>query len=315
MNIQEILISDIKPDPDQPRKTFDDEALERLTQSIKDNGIEQPIIIRQNGKGYIIIDGERRWRAAKSAGLKDMPSIISTDDSILEKQLRSDCLKEGLNVDELDRAIYRYYEHFASTSRSKTGSGGQNDKNYSIIAQTIGKSIERVRKAIDRFKFKRDENEFVKQMEKKHNPDNKKYSKVNSTIAMTDKLKNKPEVRKAVIESILNDRTAKKYGIDSGIDNDKIRKKIDIIDKRNINNAKDAKAIMKNLQENDEPMKYLKNDPRYLFQKQYFEFNNYAQSFYDFDFESVKSNLKGELLKKFIDSSAKFLKYLKNLEE
>jgi ParB-like chromosome segregation protein Spo0J len=55
-----------------------------------------------------VVREKRRWRAAKDAGLKEIPCIISEKENILEQQLRSDCLKEGLTVDELDRAIYRY---------------------------------------------------------------------------------------------------------------------------------------------------------------------------------------------------------------
>jgi ParB/RepB/Spo0J family partition protein len=230
MNIQDIRLSDIQPDPDQPRKTFDSDALERLSQSIHDNGIEQPITVRPNGKGYIIIDGERRWRAAKTAGLKDIPSIISGDDSILEKQLRSDCLKEGLNVDELDRAIYRYWEKLATSckfsewlSKNRTNKTTADHSKHEYIAFEIGKSYERVRKAIDRFTFKRDNREFTNQIEQEHGKE--KYGKVNSTIAMTDKLKEKPEVRKAVVKEILSaDR-----GKDAVINNVKIKSAIDRI--------------------------------------------------------------------------------------
>lgn len=306
MEIKSISIKDIYRDENQPRKYFDPEAMERLQQSIKDNGVESPITVRKNGKGFIIVDGERRFKSAKEAGLKEMPCVITDKEDILEQQLRSDCLKEGLTVDELDRAIYRYYEIFFRDSSEKETRGG--NKGYGDIAKIIGKSDNRVSKAIDRFEFKRDNAEFTKEIEQKHNPENKRFGKVNSVISMTEKLKNKPEVRKAVVSKILNDRTAKKFGID----NDRYKRQIDTISKRKIDDPREAETVMTDLQLKKD--KFPKNDPRYLFQKQYFEFNKFADGFYDFDFESVKKTLQGELLKKFIDSSNKLLKYLKNLE-
>jgi len=312
MNLQSIKTSNIAPDPEQPRKYFDDEAQDRLRQSIKDNGIEHPILVRENGKGFVIIDGERRWRAAKEAGIKEMPCVVSAKDNTLEKQLRSDCLKEGLTVDELDKAIYRYYEHLRQTSLSQNPKNRGDNPYLSIIAIKIGKSTPRVSKAIDRFEFKRDNEEFVKKIEQKHNPEGKKkYGIIDSTIAMTDKLKSKPAVRRAVIDSILNDRTAKKYGVD----NESIKKQIDIISKRDIETASDAKAVMKDLQIKEDPEKYVKNSPSYQLMGQYFEFNKFADYFYSYDFESVKENISPDLLKKFIKSAESFLKYLKDMEE
>ena len=309
MKIESISIKDIYRDGNQPRKYFEPEAMERLSQSIKDNGIESPITVRKNGKGFVIVDGERRFNSAKEAGLKEMPCIITDKEDILEQQLRSDCLKEGLTEDELDRAIYKYYEHLPSICSVSLQVIKMNKSKYlSMIEKKIGKKITRINIAIDRFEFKCDEPEFTKEIQQKHNPLNKRYSKVNSVIAMTSKLKNKPEVRKAVVAKILNDRTAKKFGID----NDRYKNQIDTIVRREIDDPKEAEIVMTDLQLKKES--FPKNDPRILLQKQYFEFNKFADSFYNFEFESVKDNLQGELLKKFIDSSNKLLKYLKNLE-
>jgi ParB family chromosome partitioning protein len=306
MNIQEIRISDISPDPDQPRKMFDAEALERLTQSIKDNGVEQPIDVKKNGAGYIIIDGERRWRAAKAAGLKEIPSIISADKDILEKQLRSDCLKEGLTVDELDRAIYRYYEHAISeTSLGNNRKGlSKSDNAYcSFVAQKIGKSDVRVRKAIDRFEFKRDNQEFAKQIELKHGKD--KFGKVNSTIAMTDKLKDKPEIRKETISAILEDRKKEKHLLD----NEKIKEKVNEIAKR-ADSPKDVRPILEGLKTPD-----IKKDPRYVFSEIYFKFNSLKSEFEKYHFENFKEYVRGDCLEKFTRGVEKLLKQLNNLEK
>ena len=68
--ISYIKVSEIKPNPNQPRRNFDSKALDELTNSIKEKGVITPITIRQLDKGYEIIAGERRWRAAKKAKLK-----------------------------------------------------------------------------------------------------------------------------------------------------------------------------------------------------------------------------------------------------
>jgi len=77
LNVVSIPIDEIQPNAYQPRKTFDDESLDELTNSIKTYGVLQPIVVRRRGRsGYEIIAGERRWRACKRAGLKEIPAII-----------------------------------------------------------------------------------------------------------------------------------------------------------------------------------------------------------------------------------------------
>ena len=71
-----LLISEVEPNRDQPRRQFDDAALEELAESIKVHGIIQPLIVRKLDKTYEIIAGERRWRAALKAGLKKVPVLI-----------------------------------------------------------------------------------------------------------------------------------------------------------------------------------------------------------------------------------------------
>lgn len=74
--VETISIDAIKPNAAQPRKTFDKEKLEDMAASIKEHGIIQPIIVRPSGKGYEIVAGERRYRAARAAGLKEVPCIV-----------------------------------------------------------------------------------------------------------------------------------------------------------------------------------------------------------------------------------------------
>ena len=74
--IQEIDIDLITPNPNQPRKIFEQEKLDELTESIKKYGVIQPIIVRKDGDFFSIIAGERRWRACKNANIKTMPCIV-----------------------------------------------------------------------------------------------------------------------------------------------------------------------------------------------------------------------------------------------
>ena len=312
MEIRTIQIKDLFRDEEQPRKFFDEEALSRLTQSIKDNGIEQPITVRKNGKGFIIIDGERRWRASKNAGLNEIPCIVTVKDDILEQQLRSDCLKEGLTVDELDKAIYRYYESMRLTSETHKKANKNTDSLKVHVSKAIGKSYNRVDKAIDRFEFKRDNAEFTKNIEQKHNPENKKFSKVNSTIAMTVKLKDKPEVRKAVIEEVLKAEKGK----DRPINNDKIKQKIDYIaNNKHIETADDARMTIQNMIESEKSTD-IKKDPRHIFTELFFEFGAFIDKFekYHFEHKDVKPTIQGKRLSEFIETAEVFYQTIKNLE-
>ena len=78
--IEKIKIIDIEPNRNQPRRTFDMEAIEELAESIKVYGVIQPIIVNRKDGYYEIVAGERRWRASKKAGLTEIPCIIRNDD-------------------------------------------------------------------------------------------------------------------------------------------------------------------------------------------------------------------------------------------
>jgi len=107
--IQTIDIDKIHPNPDQPRKNFDKESIEELSNSIKAHGIIQPIIAVGDSEGYMIIAGERRWRAAKNIDLKEVPCIIKYYEGkqLLEISLIENLQRKDLNVIEEARA-YRY---------------------------------------------------------------------------------------------------------------------------------------------------------------------------------------------------------------
>ncbi|MBQ9677752.1 MAG: ParB/RepB/Spo0J family partition protein [Prevotella sp.] len=114
-NLNEIEISQIEPNPNQPRREFDQEALQELANSIREVGIIQPITLRQVESGkYQIIAGERRWRASQIAGLTSIPAYIRTveDEGVMEMALVENIQREDLNAIEVALA----YQHLAETT-------------------------------------------------------------------------------------------------------------------------------------------------------------------------------------------------------
>lgn len=113
--IRLIPSGEIHPDPEQPRRTFDDEAIARLTETVRTFGILSPIVVSPevDGAGYKIVLGERRYRAARAAGLEEIPTIttgaLSPRDK-LELQLLENCGREDLHVVEEGRAYARLVE-------------------------------------------------------------------------------------------------------------------------------------------------------------------------------------------------------------
>ena len=96
--IQDIKLSEIRPNPYQPRKTFDDKALKELSDSIKENGVFQPIIVRKSVNGYEIIAGERRYRASKLAKKTTVPAIVR---DFTESQMMEVAVLENLQREDL----------------------------------------------------------------------------------------------------------------------------------------------------------------------------------------------------------------------
>lgn len=115
-----ISLNDIKANREQPRKSFDNEKILELSQSIKNHGIIQPLILKKKDDFYVIIAGERRWRAAKLAGLKEVPAIIMdiTDRELLELSLIENIQREDLNPIEEGKAFKKLLEDFNLTQES-----------------------------------------------------------------------------------------------------------------------------------------------------------------------------------------------------
>jgi ParB family chromosome partitioning protein len=113
-SLEELKLSDIIPDPDQPRRNFDDKELESLSESIKAMGVIQPIVVIKSGRKYQIVAGERRWRAAKLAGLEKIPAVVRTmtAQNRLEASLIENVQREDLNAIETATAYAKLRDQF-----------------------------------------------------------------------------------------------------------------------------------------------------------------------------------------------------------
>ena len=134
--VSELNIADVYPNPHQPRKTFDQTALNELADSISQHGIIQPIVVNKNGSKYMIIAGERRYRASKIAGLKTIPAVIRqyTDRQIKEISLIENLQREDLNPIEAANAKKQLMDEFKLTQEELSDRIG---KSRSAVANTL----------------------------------------------------------------------------------------------------------------------------------------------------------------------------------
>ncbi|MBI2220454.1 MAG: ParB/RepB/Spo0J family partition protein [Acidobacteria bacterium] len=132
----EVDIDLLEPNTFQPRVHMDDQRLEELAQSIRANGVIQPIVARKRDRGYEIIAGERRWRAAQRAGLLRVPVIVRDvpDEKLLEVALIENIQREDLNAVEEARAYQRLSSEFRMTQEQIAGAVG---KERSTIANVL----------------------------------------------------------------------------------------------------------------------------------------------------------------------------------
>ncbi|MGF9819052.1 ParB/RepB/Spo0J family partition protein [Brevibacillus agri] len=126
--VKEVSVSEIRPNPYQPRKEFEQSAIDELANSIQEHGIIQPLIVRKSIKGYELVAGERRLRAAKLAGLKQVPVVVKayTDQQLMEIALIENLQRENLNPLEEAEAYEKLIAHHDYTQEQ--------------LAQRIGKS-------------------------------------------------------------------------------------------------------------------------------------------------------------------------------
>jgi ParB family chromosome partitioning protein len=121
LQVQELSIGRIIPDPMQPRKTFNEEALMQLSESIEAHGVLQPITVRKSGKDYVIVMGERRYRASKLAKKKTIPSIVREYDNndVLEIQIIENLQRQDVEPTEEAEAVAFLSEKYSPTEISK----------------------------------------------------------------------------------------------------------------------------------------------------------------------------------------------------
>jgi len=126
--LREVAVSAIAPNPHQPRKHFDEESLAALAASVRELGVLQPILVREVGDGYELIAGERRWRAAKRAGLPTIPVVVKDADDLasLEQAVVENLHSQDLNPLEEAAAYQQLLEDFGMT--------------HEQLAERVGKS-------------------------------------------------------------------------------------------------------------------------------------------------------------------------------
>lgn len=135
-DIQQVNIEDIVPNPFQPRKTFNEEALRELASSIAEFGVIQPVLVRRKEQGFELIAGERRLRASKLAGLKEVPIIVKefTDKEVAELAMIENLQREDLHFLEEAEGYYQLLVNFGLTQEELAKRVG---KNQSTIANKM----------------------------------------------------------------------------------------------------------------------------------------------------------------------------------
>jgi len=134
--VMTIGIEEIRPSPGQPRRHFDEVHLVELAESIGSRGVLLPLLVRRDGDGYLLIAGERRWRAAQKAGLRELPVIVRdvTEPEAFELALIENIQREDLNAVEEAEAYQRLIEHHGLTQEELAQRVG---KDRSTIANAI----------------------------------------------------------------------------------------------------------------------------------------------------------------------------------
>lgn len=134
--VQKVPITQIRPCPFQPRKEFTTDAIEELAESIREQGIIQPLLVRPSGDHFELIAGERRWRAAQQAGLAELPVIVRTasDREVLELALIENLQRENLNAIEEAHGYLQLIENFKLTQEEAAQKVG---KSRTVVANAL----------------------------------------------------------------------------------------------------------------------------------------------------------------------------------
>ena len=148
--IDYIDINDIKPNSNQPRKTFDEDKLNELAASIEEHGLIQPLVLRKAEKGYEIVAGERRWRAARKIGIREIPCIVRelTDEENMLLAIIENMQREDLNPIEEAEGIRQMIETYGLTQEEVSKSVGKS-RPYIANSLRLLRLPETVRKYIE----------------------------------------------------------------------------------------------------------------------------------------------------------------------
>lgn len=200
--IIELSLSELRPNPYQPRKTFRDEALEELANSIKEHGVFQPIIVKKSIKGYEIIAGERRVRASKLAGLSKIPAIIRdfSDEQMMEIALLENLQRENLNAIEEALAYKSMIEKLGMTQEE--------------LSQKVGKSRSHITNLLGILRLPKEVQNFVID------------GKLTMSHARTlSKMEDEEEIKKMALEIIENKLPVRKVEMTTETEEKKVKLK------------------------------------------------------------------------------------------
>jgi ParB family transcriptional regulator, chromosome partitioning protein len=135
-----VAVGELVPNPNQPRKHMDDNALRGLAQSIEQNGVLQPVLVRKKGKAYELVAGERRLRAAQLAGLEEIPALVCTMEEAesMKVALLENIQREDLNAIEEAEALHKIMEHYGATHQELAAMLGKSRSSVSNALRLLG---------------------------------------------------------------------------------------------------------------------------------------------------------------------------------
>ena len=246
--IIEVSLDELRPNPYQPRKVFDQEALEELSSSIREHGVFQPIIIKKSIKGYEIIAGERRVRASKLAGKETIPAIIRdfTDEQMMEISLLENLQRENLNPIEEAQAYRSMLDKLGITQEELSNKVG---KSRSHITNIIGilRLPEEVQKMIAQEKLTMSHAKLLSKLENEEDIIEMADRIVNQKLTVHDveELTNEKQKKNKIERKVSTQSTEYKYVED--MLRDKLDAKVKIREKQiviNFTNVADLNRIL-----------------------------------------------------------------------
>ena len=218
--VVELPLSELRPNPYQQRKIFDDEALNELASSIKEHGVFQPIIVKKTIKGYDIVAGERRYRASKKVGLETIPAIIQdfTDEEMMNIALLENLQREDLNAIEEANAYKAIIESANITQEE--------------LANRVGKSRSHVTNILGLLKLPKSVQDLVL------------YNKLSMGHArVLSKLENREDIEE-LADKVVNEGLSVR-DLESLTSNEEVKKSTPIVRTKKDNEYKDVEHMLK----------------------------------------------------------------------